>query len=142
MESSKKQPVQRQQDVLAEKFPGLAMPNDARVDTKVPEKNKKTKKENISSLKNENVVDDAMAALEALAPSYTIREEEGEKVTRTSSPELKKSNRDEVSESKSKRKLQDSLRSRSAEKSSRKRSRSRSGGRDHSKRFVIFPFPL
>ncbi|KAG8223933.1 hypothetical protein J437_LFUL003741, partial [Ladona fulva] len=55
-----------EKDKLAEKFPGLALPNDKDI---TGEKDvKKTKKKKIKS-EEECIVDDAMAALEALAPS-------------------------------------------------------------------------
>ncbi|KAF4532358.1 hypothetical protein B566_EDAN003662 [Ephemera danica] len=60
-------------DVLAVKFPGLAIPNDPKVFEKPVEKPKKKKKS-----ADDDVVSDAMAALAALAPSKlgTIKEEE------------------------------------------------------------------
>lgn len=54
-------------DKMALKFPGLAIPNDGafRLDNQQTNATKKkTKKDN-----ENNIVDDAMAALEALAPS-------------------------------------------------------------------------
>lgn len=55
------------QDKLSMKFPGLAIPNDVQ-----PAKSHNEKKLNLSTIKEDpedNEVEDAMAALEALAPS-------------------------------------------------------------------------
>lgn len=79
------------QDKLAMKFPGLALPNDPEFDEKYSadsaekkDKKKKKKKDkdrdkdldtkpdtkpNVKTEKEADVIDDAMAALEALAPS-------------------------------------------------------------------------
>jgi hypothetical protein len=54
-----------EKDELAVKFPGLAIPNDAKFESKPEEKTKKKKKGNA----DDDVVSDAMAALAALAPS-------------------------------------------------------------------------
>nr|CAD7592945.1 unnamed protein product [Timema genevievae] len=65
-------------DALAEKFPGLAIPNDPRtqvvvevndLDRKNNKKKKKEKKEKVVKSVEDDVVNDAMAELEALAPS-------------------------------------------------------------------------
>jgi hypothetical protein len=57
-------------DKLAKQFPGIALPNDGPFsgnDDEVKEKKKKKKKESEA-----DIVDDAMAALEALAPSQMM----------------------------------------------------------------------
>lgn len=65
------------QDRLAQKFPGLALPNDGQYKALIDNdgnsgKKKSKKKENDDDSEvdiQDDVVDDAMAALEALAPS-------------------------------------------------------------------------
>lgn len=100
MEAGKKQGPKKSKDQLAMKFPGLAMPNDQKLSKKLDQK--------------QDGIDDAMAALEALAPSRQHGGDE-EKV--------------EIRESKSEKRKK----SRSPEKTSRKRSRSRD--KDRSKRY-------
>nr|CAD7424482.1 unnamed protein product [Timema monikensis] len=65
-------------DALAEKFPGLAIPNDPRtqvvvevndLDRKNSKKKNREKKEKVVKSVEDDVVNDAMAELEALAPS-------------------------------------------------------------------------
>lgn len=59
-------------DKLAQKFPGLAIPNDGPFHDE-PEKTSSTsskKKKKKEKAADEAAVDDAMAALEALAPSH------------------------------------------------------------------------
>jgi ATP-dependent RNA helicase DHX8/PRP22 len=58
--------VQNEKDKLAEKFPGLAIPNDPKFQSHDAEKKKKEKKK---SSAEDDIVNDAMAELEALAPS-------------------------------------------------------------------------
>jgi ATP-dependent RNA helicase DHX8/PRP22 len=56
---------QNGKDKLAEKFPGLAIPNDPKYQAHNAEKGKKEKKKSSA----QDIVSDAMAELEALAPS-------------------------------------------------------------------------
>jgi ATP-dependent RNA helicase DHX8/PRP22 len=57
---------QNEKDRLAEKFPGLAIPNDPKFQSYDADKKKKEKKK---SAAEDDIVNDAMAELEALAPS-------------------------------------------------------------------------
>jgi hypothetical protein len=57
---------QNERDRLAEKFPGLAIPNDPKFQSRDAEKRKKEKKKPSGE---DHIVSDAMAELEALAPS-------------------------------------------------------------------------
>lgn len=57
---------QNEKDRLAEKFPGLAIPNDPKFESRGADKRKKEKKKSVAE---DDVVNDAMAELEALAPS-------------------------------------------------------------------------
>jgi len=57
---------QNEKDRLAEKFPGLAIPNDPKFESRGADKRKKEKKK---SAVEDDIVNDAMAELEALAPS-------------------------------------------------------------------------
>jgi ATP-dependent RNA helicase DHX8/PRP22 len=56
---------QIEKDRLAEKFPGLAIPNDPKFQSCNAEKKKKEKKKSAE----DDIVNNAMAELEALAPS-------------------------------------------------------------------------
>lgn len=72
--SSKKSKSGSKQDVLSNKFPGLAIPNDAKPKYEIEEEEEKMKHKYSSKeeIKEEQVDDDvfaAMAELEALAPS-------------------------------------------------------------------------
>jgi hypothetical protein len=58
---------QNEKDRLAEKFPGLAIPNDPKFQSHDVEKKKKKEKKKSSA--EDDIVNDAMAELEALAPS-------------------------------------------------------------------------
>ncbi|XP_049808089.1 ATP-dependent RNA helicase DHX8 [Schistocerca nitens] len=63
-------PVKSDKDKLAEKFPGLAIPNDVKfLDTDSLPKAKKEKKKKTKKSSADDIVNDAMAELEALAPS-------------------------------------------------------------------------
>jgi ATP-dependent RNA helicase DHX8/PRP22 len=55
-----------EKDRLAEKFPGLAIPNDPKYEANIAKKGEKEKKK---SSAQDDIVSDAMAELEALAPS-------------------------------------------------------------------------
>lgn len=57
---------QNEKDRLAAKFPGLAIPNDPKFESRGADKRKKEKKK---SAAEDDIVNDAMAELEALAPS-------------------------------------------------------------------------
>lgn len=57
---------QNEKDRLAEKFPGLAIPNDPKFESRGADKRKKEKKKSVAE---DDIVNDAMAELEALAPS-------------------------------------------------------------------------
>ena len=57
---------QNEKDRLAEKFPGLAIPNDPKFESRGADKRKKEKKKLVAE---DDIVNDAMAELEALAPS-------------------------------------------------------------------------
>jgi ATP-dependent RNA helicase DHX8/PRP22 len=59
--------TRNERDKLAEKFPGLAIPNDPKFQSRNAEKKKKEKKKSAE----DDIVNDAMAELEALAPSQT-----------------------------------------------------------------------
>uniref|UniRef100_A0A023F5M0 RNA helicase n=1 Tax=Triatoma infestans TaxID=30076 RepID=A0A023F5M0_TRIIF len=108
------------QDILSAKFPGLAIPNDLRDDEK-ENKKKKSKKEPVDS-----IVEDAMAELEALAPSKENGKLEG---TVSPSTEKKKSKTDRRSRSRERKK-----RSRSRDRNiERRRSRNRSKERRRSR---------
>jgi ATP-dependent RNA helicase DHX8/PRP22 len=56
---------QNEKDRLAEKFPGLAIPNDSKFQSCNTEKKKKGRKKSAE----DDIVNNAMAELEALAPS-------------------------------------------------------------------------
>ncbi|KAK6621404.1 hypothetical protein RUM43_011710 [Polyplax serrata] len=80
--------VKTEKDVLAEKFPALSMPNEPKVQAYFDEnqltskKPKKTKKErNVETIeeKNFDIIDKAMAELEALAPSNVSKKAEEDK---------------------------------------------------------------
>lgn len=57
---------QNERDRLAEKFPGLAIPNDPKFESRGADRRKKEKKKKAAE---DDIVNDAMAELEALAPS-------------------------------------------------------------------------
>lgn len=78
--------VKTEKDVLAEKFPALSMPNEPKVQAYFDEnqltskKQKKTKKErNVETVENCDIIDKAMAELEALAPSNVSKKAEEDK---------------------------------------------------------------
>lgn len=125
MDSGSKQ-SQKSQDVLAVKFPGLAMPNDAAFDAKPDNK--------ILDLKGGNVVDEAMSALEALAPSQNkdVPKNGVEKENKAKPEKRQRSVEKSRKRSRSRDHSKRYKRSRSRDRRSR-RSRSRSTGRNRRK---------
>lgn len=125
-------------DGLAEKFPGLAMPNDQQVsmnsDDEKDEKDKKEKNEKKNITKNErSVADDMMAELEALAPS--TKENANEKDSKIKKRERSRS-RDRHrhrSRSRDRKRSRSRDRKRSRSRDRRKRSRSKDRARRRSR---------
>ncbi|KAG7207928.1 hypothetical protein KM043_009517 [Ampulex compressa] len=106
------------QDELAQKFPGLALPND------------NTKTTITKSSKDEDIVNDAMASLEELAPSHKKGGVEPKKEDQKHESNDKKSKHSRRSRSKDKKRC----RSRSSDRKRRKRwTRSRSRSRNRSR---------
>ena len=117
LEGKSSKPVTKQ-DELAQKFPALALPNE--------EPNVMNDKE----LKDDDIVNSAMASLEELAPSKKSNKEDSKKENQSSDNNDKKSRHTRRSRSRDRRRH----RSRSSgHRDRRHRSRSRSRSRDRSR---------
>lgn len=138
---------QNEKDRLAEKFPGLAIPNDPKFESRGADKRKKEKKKSVAE---DDIVNDAMAELEALAPSQISASKVKAEPSSSSSSECGDSGSVDTSKkisgrgkryrrSRSHDKEGDSeikreRRSRSREKHRKSRSRSRDKGRERRSR--------
>lgn len=109
-------PIKTAQDSLSIKFPGLALPNKDPVKIEIDQKPQKTE---------DKVIDDAMAELEALAPSVS-----GLNETKPPKREKRSRSREKRSRSPEKHNRNREIRSRSRERRSRSRKRSHSRSRD------------
>lgn len=125
MDSGSKQ-SQKSQDVLAVKFPGLAMPNEPSFDAKpVDDKN--------SDLKGSHVVDEAMLALEALAPSKNEEIKTKPEKRQRSVEKSRKRSRSRDNSKRSKRSRSRDRRSRRSRSRNRRDRRQTSRSRDRSR---------
>ncbi|PSN56761.1 ATP-dependent RNA helicase DHX8 [Blattella germanica] len=150
-----------ERDRLAEKFPGLAIPNEPKSQTGGEAEKKKKKREKKSNNMEDDVVNDAMAELEALAPSQMssskVKQESAnsssdgeyekemppgaEQPLKKSPKRVLKRSRSEdrennvvVKREKRSRSRDRHRRSRSRDRNRERRSRSRSRGRDKNRR--------
>ncbi|XP_063227908.1 ATP-dependent RNA helicase DHX8 [Bacillus rossius redtenbacheri] len=135
--------VKSSKDILAEKFPGLAIPNDLKLEQSISEdtrksgaKEKKNRKTKDTRNAEDEIVNDAMAELEALAPSQISSTQGKVKKERESSPEGSEASEKEVKlrispkrERGSPERAVKRERSRSRPRHSRSRSRDRHRGR-------------